>query len=425
MSQVLLRCYDFPPRISGHLFASLPGSTRSSSLRVSQLALPVGGGDFRARAIVQPATRSAGALARGRERDLPGSQTIHPVPLPRSTTPAEPTIPRLLDGLVDAAPTLPTVRASALNEFRGSITRLWHLLPTLQDWCCHHPCKARFRLAGSPLPGGSRTLRIATKGFRSQSHPPFLDLSWRKGSFILNPPSLAVLFDHLVGVGGVTYCGDSVDLDKLLVDVDGQLLLSGACLGPCRLSEVSPVHESYSRQNNQQHPFHRFFLSIFELLAAAKWTLKTHPRARSRLRVYHIHRAPVLVDHIGCAPGRQNRALLPRADPAQMFTGEVEGAVRRIEERVFALLAMTESRGEAEAVRHLAPRNCHWLLELPAPAGMQTLDCRARHVELFVQRSACYFVRLSADRIGAEQNPLRRKEAVAGIPDQCGRSCRP
>jgi hypothetical protein len=83
---------------------------------------------------------------------------------------------------------LPTARASAFNEFRGSITRLWHLLPTLQDWCCHHPCKARFRLAGSPLPGGSRTLRIATKGFRSQSHPPFLDLSWRKGSFILNLP---------------------------------------------------------------------------------------------------------------------------------------------------------------------------------------------------------------------------------------------
>ena len=42
MSQVLLRCYDFPPRLSGHLFASLPGSTRSSSVRVSQLALPQG-----------------------------------------------------------------------------------------------------------------------------------------------------------------------------------------------------------------------------------------------------------------------------------------------------------------------------------------------------------------------------------------------
>jgi len=42
MSQVLLRCYDFPPRLSGYLFASLPGSTRSSSVRVSQLALPQG-----------------------------------------------------------------------------------------------------------------------------------------------------------------------------------------------------------------------------------------------------------------------------------------------------------------------------------------------------------------------------------------------
>ncbi len=46
--------------------------------------------------IVQPATRSAGLLARGRERDLPGFQAIHPVSLPRSPTPAEPTTPRLL-----------------------------------------------------------------------------------------------------------------------------------------------------------------------------------------------------------------------------------------------------------------------------------------------------------------------------------------
>jgi hypothetical protein len=54
------------------------------------------------------------------------------VPLPRSSTPAEPTIPRLFDGFVDAAPTLPTVRASAVDEFRGSVARLRHLLPTLQ-----------------------------------------------------------------------------------------------------------------------------------------------------------------------------------------------------------------------------------------------------------------------------------------------------
>jgi hypothetical protein len=121
----------------------------------------------------------AGLLSRGRERDLPGSQAVHPVPLPRSRTPAESTIPRLFVGLIDAAPASRTAKASACQLFRGSITRLQHLLPTLQEWCCHHPCKARFRLAGLPLPGGSRTLWIALKGFRSYFHSPFLDFSWR------------------------------------------------------------------------------------------------------------------------------------------------------------------------------------------------------------------------------------------------------
>ena len=129
----------------------------------------------------------AGLLSRGRERDLPGSQAVHPVPLPRSRTPAESTIPRLFVGLIDAAPASRTAKASACQLFRGSITRLQHLLPTLQEWCCHHPCKARFRLAGLPLPGGSRTLWIALKGFRSHFHSPFLDFSWRYRNEL--PPS--------------------------------------------------------------------------------------------------------------------------------------------------------------------------------------------------------------------------------------------
>src|SRR5262245_5842279 len=162
-----------------------------------------------------------------------------------------------------------------------------------------------------------------------------------------------------------------------------------------------------------------------ELVKVRKAAATTAVWARSRVGVYHIRDTPVFVDHVGGVPGRHNRALLPGADPAQMFTGEVEGAVRRIEERVLVLLTITESRGEAEAVRNLDPGNCYWPFELPAPTRMQTLDCRARYVELFAQRSACYFVRLPADRIGAEQNPLRRKEAVAGIPDQRGRTCCP
>jgi hypothetical protein len=100
------------------------------------------------------------------------------VPLPRSRTPAESTIPRLLTVPSMLPPLVRQRRLQRINHI-GAIARLQHLLPTLQEWCCHRPCKARFRPAGSPLPGGSRTLWITTKGFRSLSRPPLLDLSWR------------------------------------------------------------------------------------------------------------------------------------------------------------------------------------------------------------------------------------------------------
>src|SRR4029453_11180445 len=122
MSQVLLRCYDFPPRLSGHLFASLPGSTRSSSIRVSQFALLEGRRAFQARVLGQPATRLASLLARGRRRDLPGFQAIDPVPLPRSTTPAEPTTPRLLTVSSMLPPHFPRRRLQRLMNF-GALSR--------------------------------------------------------------------------------------------------------------------------------------------------------------------------------------------------------------------------------------------------------------------------------------------------------------
>jgi len=187
MSQVLLRCYDFPPRISGHLFASLPGSTRSSSVRVSQLALPEG-----------RRASGPGHLFNRRPNlpvclhvDVSGTSQVPrrsiPCLCPALATPAEPTIPRLLDGFVDAVPALPTAKTSALNEFRGSVTRLWHPLPTLQESCCHYPCKARFRLAGLAFTGRASNPLDRCKRFQI-IHPPFLDLAWRKGSFILNLP---------------------------------------------------------------------------------------------------------------------------------------------------------------------------------------------------------------------------------------------
>jgi hypothetical protein len=181
MSQVLLRCYDFPPRIPGHLFASLPGSTPSSSVRVSQLALPIGRRGLSGRGHcstgdplpVHSHVDVNGTSQVSRQSILCLCPALRPRPSRRPLA--------SLDGFVDAAPALPTAKASALNEFRGSITRLWHLLLTLQEWCCHHPCKARFRLAGLAFTG--RELNPLDRYKRFQFlHPPFLDLSWRKPS---------------------------------------------------------------------------------------------------------------------------------------------------------------------------------------------------------------------------------------------------
>ena len=124
----------------------------------------------------------ADLLSRGRERDLPGTQAIRPVPLPRSRTPAESMIPRLLTVSSMLPPLVRQRRLQRINHI-GAIARLQHLLPTLQEWCCHHPCKARFRLAGSPLPGGSRTLRIATKGFRIAVSSSFSGFILAQGKF--------------------------------------------------------------------------------------------------------------------------------------------------------------------------------------------------------------------------------------------------
>ena len=120
MSQLLLRCYDFPLRMPGHSFVSLPGPTRSSLLRVSQLALQEGSeGPFLARVIVHPATQSAGLFSRGRKRDLPGSQVIRSMPLPRSTTPAEPTIPRHLTVSSMLPPRFPRQGLQRLMNFEA------------------------------------------------------------------------------------------------------------------------------------------------------------------------------------------------------------------------------------------------------------------------------------------------------------------
>ena len=78
-------------------------------------------------------------------------------------------------------PPRPTRRRLQRSHDLEAATGLQHPLPTLRTRRCRRPRKARFRLAGWPLPGEGRTLRIATKGFRAFSrHPPFQGLPCRK-----------------------------------------------------------------------------------------------------------------------------------------------------------------------------------------------------------------------------------------------------
>jgi hypothetical protein len=123
------------------------------------------GGASRARALRYRLPKFP-ALVRGREWDLSGLQAVHPVPLLRSWTPVESMCPRH-GGHTDAAPAIRTAKASALADFGADWRSFGTCCPTLRaSHCC-----SRARLASGwparPLPGGSRTLWIAARGFSS------------------------------------------------------------------------------------------------------------------------------------------------------------------------------------------------------------------------------------------------------------------
>jgi hypothetical protein len=181
MSPVLLRCYDFPFTHTRSLICFASGA--HATLLGSCLAACAGAprrseGTFQAGVIVRPATQAAGLLSRGHERDLPGSQAIRPVPLPRSRTPVEPTTPRLLT-VSSMLPPLPSQRGLQPLEISG--------LPRGFSTCClrftNGVATIHAKLASGWL---ARLYREGVEPSGSlqkvsdHSHPPFLDLSWRE-----------------------------------------------------------------------------------------------------------------------------------------------------------------------------------------------------------------------------------------------------
>src|SRR4051794_2230723 len=132
--------------------------------------------------------RGRGGISQVPRRSIP---CLCPAPRPR------PNQWSLTKAVPPMLPPRPTRRRLQRSHDLEAATGLQHPLPTLRTRRCRRPRKARFRLAGWPLPGEGRTLRIATKGFRALSRrPPFQGLPCRKLSpldRIERPPSLIAL----------------------------------------------------------------------------------------------------------------------------------------------------------------------------------------------------------------------------------------
>ncbi len=124
----------------------------------------------------QPVFLDPACCTRGRERDLSGFLAIHPMPLPCSKTPAEPARPRLW------RPCRRRPRSPQTEGLSGYI--ISRLTQGFSIRCLRFTsdvAAAHARLASgwraAPLPGGGRTLWIASKGFRLHCLPPFQDFS--------------------------------------------------------------------------------------------------------------------------------------------------------------------------------------------------------------------------------------------------------
>ena len=115
-------------------------------------------------------------FAHGQEQDLPGSLATHPVTLRRSTTPDDP-LRLAISGASGAAPTRLTMKASSFTDFEAARRFVTCCLRFTTGVTARHARLASGWRA-APLPGGSRTRWIATRGFRS-SHPPPQGFPWR------------------------------------------------------------------------------------------------------------------------------------------------------------------------------------------------------------------------------------------------------
>ena len=179
LSAVLRRRYDFPSAHLRSLMDSLPQPTRSLLLSCSPQRSCKVGGPFQARALSVPAARLSGFF----RLDANGISQVSRRSFPCLCSALRPRSNRcvLAISATSMLPTLCAQRRLRQLLFRGSFTQLRHPLTYASRFVLPLTRKARFRLAGWPLPGGRRTLWTATRGFssysRSSSSPVLLTLA--------------------------------------------------------------------------------------------------------------------------------------------------------------------------------------------------------------------------------------------------------
>ena len=177
-SAVLRGRYDFPSRISRSLIGFAPGShailleVRARRCRRSRTA----GGTAAGQDHWSAGDPHCRRLARGHESNVSGSQAIHPVPLPRSTTPAGPTSPRQWRSrrccpceYEHKGSSVTSISRLDLGALAPAVYASRATLPS--------PMQNSLPVGWLAFAGGSRTLWTAMTGFRATaSLPPFLGL---------------------------------------------------------------------------------------------------------------------------------------------------------------------------------------------------------------------------------------------------------
>jgi len=160
-----MKALRLPARATHSLMVSVAGPTRSSCVRARRSAPAERGGRSRAWDLVQPASLCPAWRTRGRERDLSGFLAIHPMPLPCSKTPAEPTRPRPWRSR-RCCPR--PQHAEGLRFHMISRLTLGFSIRCLRfkSGVAAAPARLASGWRAAPLPGGGRTLWIASKGFR-------------------------------------------------------------------------------------------------------------------------------------------------------------------------------------------------------------------------------------------------------------------